>query len=286
MPHRLVSVAILVGWALASVALFRRDILPDLLIGPPPDLRTVARAEGQEPGPTRWSILVADEDDELRAVGQVQTEARWTRDGWCRLASLAWFDAGALLKGTPLAISGRDEPIEVRSAFDVDKSGNLDSFRTLVRVRGTKDDLVVLTGGVRGNDLTIHASAPMIPMLNWVRKLPYQPREMVQNELGPIDRMPGLRVGQRWESRVISPLTGRVERVQVSVERTKVITWDGNPVTTLEVVTRMPPWTARSWVQPDGLVLRQEVPLPLVKLILERLPDRFLGPDVKRIDDP
>lgn len=284
MPHRLVCVAILVGWALASVALFRRDILPDLMIGLPPDLRTVARAEGQEPGPTRWSILVADDVEELRAVGQVQTESRWTRDGWTRLASLAWFDSGALLKGTPLASPG-NEQIEVRSAFDVDKSGNLDAFRASVRLRGIKEDLVVLTGQVRHNDLVIRATGPL-PLMNWVRRFPYQPRELVQNELGPLDRLPGLRVGQRWESRVISPLTGRVERVQVAVERTKIITWDGNPVTTLEVVTRMPPWTTRTWVQPDGMVLRQEVPFPLAKILLERLPDRFLGPDVKRIDDP
>jgi hypothetical protein len=285
MPHRLVSLAILVGWALASVALFRRDILPDLLIGPPPDLRSIARAEGRDPGPTRWSILVADDVDELRAVGQVQTETRWTRDGWCRLASLAWFDSGALLKGTPLASTG-DEQIEVRSAFDVDKSGNLDAFRASVRLRGMSEDFVVLTGQVRHNDLHVRASSVAIPLLNWTRKFPYQPRELVQNELAPIDQMPGLKVGQSWESRVISPLTGRVERVQVSVDRTKVITWDGNPVTTLEVVTKIPPWTARTWVQPDGMVLRQEVPFPLVKLMLERLPDRFLGPDVKRIDDP
>jgi hypothetical protein len=277
-------VAILVGWALASVALFRRDILPDLVVGPPPDLRAVARAKGTEPGPTRWAILVLDDGEELRAVGQVQTETRWTRDGWCRLASLAWFDSGALLQGTPLA-TGSNEQIEVRSAFDVDKSGNLDSFRASVRLRGMKEELVVLSGNVRHNDLSIRASGP-IPLMNWVRKFPYKPREMVLNELGPIDRMPGLRVGQRWECRVVSPLTGRVEKVQVAVERTKVITWDGNPVTTLEVVTKMPPWSVRTWVQPDGMVLRQEVPFPLAKLMLERLPERFLGPDVKRIDDP
>ena len=34
------------------------------------------------------------------------------------------------------------------------------------------------------------------------------------------------------------------------------------------------PLSARTWVRPDGLVLRQEVPFPFVKLVLERQPDR------------
>jgi hypothetical protein len=284
MPNRLVSVAILVGWAYASVGLFTKDILPNLLIGAPPDLRTIARAEGAATGPTRWSILVSDDDGiNYRSIGQVQTESRWTRDGWCRLASLAWFDAGGLLKGTPLA-STQDEQVEVRGVYDVDASGNLDGFRASVRLRGMTQDMVVLAGQVRQNSLTITATGPL-PMLNWTRRFPYQPREMVQNELGPLDRMPGIQVGQRWESRVVSPLTGRVERAQVSVEGTRVITWDGNPVTTLEVVTRMPPWTSRTWIQPDGLVLRQEVPFPFTKVQLERLPDRYIGPDAKRISE-
>ena len=50
--------------------------------------------------------------------------------------------------------------------------------------------------------------------------------------------------------------------------------WDNTVVTTLEVVQHLTPISARTWVRPDGLVLRQEMPFPLVKLILERLPDR------------
>jgi hypothetical protein len=284
MPNRLVSVAILVGWAYASVALFTKDVLPNLLIGAPPDLRTIARAEEAAIGPTRWSILVSDDDGvNYRSIGQVQTESRWTQDGWCRLASLAWFDSGALLQGTPLG-SIQGEKVEVRGVYDIDSSGNLDAFRASVRLRGMTQELVVLAGQVRQNNLTISCTGTL-PMLNWTRRFPYQPREMVQNELGPMDRMPGLQVGQRWESRVVSPLTGRVEKVQVAVERTRVITWDGNPVTTLEVVTRMAPWTARTWVQPDGIVLKQEVPFPFGKLQLERLPDRYIGPDAKRISE-
>jgi hypothetical protein len=101
---------------------------------------------------------------------------------------------------------------------------------------------------------------------------------MVQHEFGPLDRMPGLQVGQRWKSQVVSPLTGKVESVQTSVERKRIISWDGNPVTTLEVVSRFSLLTARTWIRPDGLVLRQEVPFPLARIILERIPKRYIGP--------
>jgi hypothetical protein len=113
-----------------------------------------------------------------------------------------------------------------------------------------------------------------IPILNQTLTFEYEPRSLVQNALGPFDRLPGLQVGQRWETRMISPLTGRVETVRVEVPRRTVIHWDKNQETTLEVVHHMTPLSARTWVRPDGVVLRQEVPFPFVKLVLERLPDR------------
>ena len=39
----------------------------------------------------------------------------------------------------------------------------------------------------------------------------YEPRSVIQDVLGPLDRLPGLHVGQRWESQVINPFTGQVE---------------------------------------------------------------------------
>jgi hypothetical protein len=281
MPHRLVSVAILIFWAIASVALFTRDILPDLLIGSPPDLRTIALA-GETPKPTRWSILVADDPGglQLRAVGQATSNVERQADGCVRMTSFAWFDSGELLKGTPMS-AVQNERLEVRGMYGIDKSGNLDAFRTSVRLTGGGEDLLTLTGAVKKNSLEVMAFGPL-HMLNWSRSFPYQPRGMVQNALGPVDRMPGLQVGQRWKSRMISPITGRVEEVRVEVTAERFITWDSNPVRTLEVVTHMPPLTARTWVRPDGLVLRQEAPFPFVRLYLERQGDQEMSVELRQ----
>jgi len=66
-----------------------------------------------------------------------------------------------------------------------------------------------------------------------------------------------------------------------SIAARRAIQWDNNLVTTLEVVSHLAPISARTWVRRDGLVLRQEVPFPFVKLILERLADRGTAPSVE-----
>lgn len=283
MPHRLVILTIIVGWSWAVITLFRRDVLPDFLLGPPPDLRAVASANEAPDRPSRWVIQVIDDGRELqpRPVGQVNTDTRRLQDGSYHMESLAWFDSAELLAGTPFAAVG-PERIEIRSRFDVDPSGNLDTLRAVVHLAAQAKDLVTITGAVRGNELEVTIQGS-VPLLGGTRRFPYQSRELIQNDLGPIDHMPGLQVGQRWVTRMVSPLTGRVERVEVAVERRRLITWDAGPVSTFEVVTRTPLLSARTWVRPDGLVLRQELPFPLVRLMLERVPDRFIGPDAQRI---
>jgi hypothetical protein len=82
-----------------------------------------------------------------------------------------------------------------------------------------------------------------------------------------------LHLGQRWESRVINPFTHRVDSVRVEVARLTVIHWDGDPVSTFEVVQHLSPLSMRTWVRPDGVILRQEVPFPFVRLILDRRPE-------------
>jgi hypothetical protein len=88
-----------------------------------------------------------------------------------------------------------------------------------------------------------------------------------------MDRLPGLHVGQRWESRVINPFTRQVESVRVEVTRRGLIHWEGNPVRTFEVVHKTSPFSMKTWVRTDGVILRQEIPLPFVRLVLERRPD-------------
>ena len=65
-------------------------------------------------------------------------------------------------------------------------------------------------------------------------------------------------------------ISGQVESVRVNVVRRALINWEGNPVTTFEVVHRTSPFPMKTWVRTDGLILRQEVPFWFVTLVLER----------------
>ena len=111
------------------------------------------------------------------------------------------------------------------------------------------------------------------PILNQNMTFDYEPRSVVHDVLGPLDKLPGLHVGQRWESRMVNPFSGQVEAVRVEVARRGLIHWEGNPVTCFEVVHRTSPFSMKTWVRTDGVILRQEIPFPFVRLVLERRPE-------------
>ena len=283
MPSRLVCVAILLYWLTASVGLVSRDLLPELSLGSPPDLRTIASAGGEDP-PARWSIQAADNPNlpgSGRTIGQAVTESRRGRDGSVEMSSKVSFDSGRLLgslmKGVAAA-SRVDEQIEFLSTYHVDPSGNLLSFHAEVRMANAAGGECRIDGRLKNHVMEVVSRGPL-PIFNRTVTFEYRPRGVIQSQFGPLDRLPGLHVGQRWDEQVASPLSGQVETVRAEVTRRVVIHWDKSPVATLEVVHRSKAVTARTWVRPDGLVLRQEVVLPVLRLVLERQPDRVNAPD-------
>jgi hypothetical protein len=268
-------VAILLYWVVAASNLIRRDLLPELRFARPPDLLSIAHA-ARLGGPSRWSVLVLDDPahpDIRRSVGQAVTESIRQGDGGVLLTSRVQFDSGGLLRGTAFASRAHIE-LEISSTCRIDHSGNLKSFSAAVRSEADPQEVLRVEGhlNAKGDALEVAAHGPL-PIMNQSRTIPYQQRSLVQNAMEPFDYLPGLQVGQRWESRSVNPLNGRIEPVKVEVARKTVIHWDNHPVSTLEVVQHMTPLAARTWVRSDGLVLRQEVPFPLVKLVLERQPE-------------
>lgn len=274
MPPRLVCVAILLFWVVAASNLIRRDVLPELGFVRPPDLRTIATVEA-DAGPSHWSVEVIDNPlspESRRTIGHAETSSIRDSNGWLVTSSRVTFGAGGLLKGTPFA-QNADEQLAVLSRYHIDPSGNLRTFDVLVKSASDPEELLQVEGRLKDRTFEI-VSRGRLPILNQTRSFPYAPRGLVQNSLSPFDRLPNLQVGQRWETRMVSPLTGRVETARVEVTRRCMIHWENGPVSTFEVVHHVAPLSAKTWVRPDGLVLRQEVPFPFVKLVLERIPDR------------
>jgi len=273
MPSRFISLAILIYWSIAAFCLLTWDVIPELSLGYAPDLRASA-STGESTRPVRWSILIIDDPrfpEVRRTVGEAITAAARRPDGWVELTSHVQIDAGGLLKGTPF-VNRTTVRLEVESLYRVDPSGNLRSFELQVKSRESPDPLIKVKGQLKGAKMEIVSRGPM-PLFNQTWTFDYEPRSVVQDMFGPIDRLPGLHVGQRWDSRVINPFSGQVDRVRVEVARRGLIHWEGNPVATFEVVQQMAPLTMRTWVRTDGVILRHEVPFPFVRLVLERRPD-------------
>jgi hypothetical protein len=280
MPSRYVSLAILIYWSIAAFCLLTWDVIPELTVGYPPDLRAIALA-GDSFKPVRWSVQVTDDPrspDVRRTVGEAVTHSSRRPDGWFELSSRVDLDAGGLLKGTPFSTRASMK-LRVDSVYRVDRSGNLSSFDLSVKARDSSETLLKVRGQLRGPNMEIVSKGP-VPILNQTLSFPYEPRGVVHDMLGPLDRLPGLHVGQRWESRVINPFTGQVDNVRAEVARRSPINWDGDAVNTFEVIQHMGPLKMRTWVAADGVILRQEVPFPFVRLVLERRQEGEVFPTV------
>ena len=271
MPSRLMSLLILVYWSIAAFCLLKWDVLPELSMGYPPDLRGIAFAS-ESNRPVRWSVQVMEGGpgtENRRTVGEAVTVSTRQPNGWYEMTSRVDFDAGNLLRGTVLAMR-ESLRVEVKSVYHVDPSGNLRNFDLQVGSEDFGDELVHLTGQLRDGRMEIVSRGP-IPMLNTTLSAKYEPRSVFSDFLGPLDRLPGLHVGQRWEMQVVNPFSSQVEPVRAEVIGRKMIQWAGNPEWTFEVEHKMPSGLrARTWVRTDGVILRQEVPFPFVRLILER----------------
>jgi hypothetical protein len=107
--------------------------------------------------------------------------------------------------------------------------------------------------------------------------------------------MQGLSVGQKWTTPVVNPLStsNSVRLVESLVESKETITWQDRPVETFLVVYRYDSGSGaaarepvgKAWVQNDGLVIRQELPIGTARVRFERTSDeraKELGPALER----
>lgn len=273
MPPRLVSVAILIYWSIAAFWLLTWEVLPELSLGYPPDMRSITAA-GDDSKPVKWTIDVIDDPkhpDVRRSVGQAVTSSTRTPDRGVDLASHVVFDAGELLKRMPFT-DNPDVRLTIASHYQVDPKGSLQGFDMRISTADASDGLFTVKGVLKGSMMEVTATG-VASFLNRKLSFPYKPRGVVYDALRPFDRLPGLYVGQRWDTRMINPFSGAVDVVRVEVKRRAFIDWNGEAVSAFEVDQHAATVTAKAWVRLDGLILRQEVPLPFFNMVLERLPD-------------
>lgn len=279
MPSRWMSFAILGLWVLATASLVRREVLPRWVVGAPPSLKSLAKG-AELPAPSHWSIFVVDAKGGEASVGQLDTEA--ARDGeGVVLTSRVTLDTEMILQGTPFRNSAGVN-LTINSETRLDPAGELSSLHVTVRESESGQTWLTLTGLRVGDHIELVADGAE-GAIHLRESFPYTSSGQLQQSFGPVENLRGLVVGQSWESRVVNPLLpGSTAKARVEVRGRQVIRWQGKLVEALEIVSEMKPLQARTWVRPgDGLILRQEIPIPFVKMVMERRgapPDPFATP--------
>ncbi len=254
MPNRWITAGIILFWATMSTLLARRELVPYWFASPGANLSAVANRLNLEP--VFWKVLYQHQQ-----IGRVRTQ--WRRLDEQRLQ----FQSDLQLRHLPwlavFQLLGVSEKLSCSSEFDLGPTGTVERLsmrlavgKFRVDVRGTRTgdvlDVVFRSGGFQ------------------YREQLYCPQDgMVGSSLTPFDRLPNLRLGQRWSYRVVNPLRRTSERVECVVVKEQVITWRGQPVPTTVIEQSYGHFRAKCWVAADGRVLRQELPLGMEPIVLE-----------------
>lgn len=301
MTNRWFNAGILVFWLVAMSWLLTQKVLPPMLAGEPPDYDSalpVGEAAEAPPAPVCWRL-----NWDGRVIGTAASQAVATDDG-AELRSVIRFSRlpmrnllGQLLGAmAPLVSSsfGDDDftpNIDVATRMRFDDNRRLEEFQTVldlpemmhfIDLDGKVDDsgklLLVATARI-GTPLP--GQPPQFVRHRYEVDLPRD--ALVGDSLSPRAELRNLRVGQQWTIPTYRPFppNSPVQILLAKVEKSTFIEWNGEVVEVFVVVyqdeagsgigsTRAP--IGKTWVQPDGTVLRQEVMLSSLRLSFDRLP--------------
>jgi hypothetical protein len=279
--------AVVVFWLAMMLWLIAEKVLPPLLVGEPPSYKNIVDDLGDEQQlrPVEWVLRWNG-----RSVGRSRSEWQRRDDEATRLVSTVQFDELPLVDLAPrwlsaalrdLGATDKGFRAEIRSACEFDPLGEIMGFDTTVEL-GLDPQAVVISGKVVDRDLKL---VVQVGELRYQTERYLPPDSLIADTFSPYTQLPNLREGQQWTQPVYSPFRppyNPLVVLQATVERTETIRWNGERVKTRLVVYRADEGVAvggtanqqgRVWVDMDGTVLRQEVPVMDSRLTFERLPD-------------
>lgn len=257
MPSRWAQLVIVLFWLTMTGWLLKRDVLPRLGFGELNYRGLLTDRAVEEP--THWVI----ELDEER-VGAVLTIVRPVGDGSYLLISRSNISG----KVVPWSQAFADSQLSVDSDFNISPLGKLEKFKMEVAVDGTELKFHV-DGIVDGNFLRVHTTAP--GGFDKEIQIPIDPELVMVDLFSPLDRIPDLRVGKTWTTRMIDPvktlsssLLGGGEPSITVVRHTVVgnreLEWGGQPWVCYLIESQHDNVASKTWVRVrDSKTLRQEV---------------------------
>jgi hypothetical protein len=279
--------AVVVFWLAMMGWLIVEKVLPPLLVGEPPSYQNIVDElrDDQPLRPVEWVLYWNG-----RPVGQSRSEWQRRDDESTRLISTVKFVELPLVDLAPrwlstvlrdLGATHEGFRAEIRSLCEVDPLGEIMGFDTSVEL-GLDPRAVVISGEVVDRNLKL---VVQVGELRYRTERYLPPDSLIADTFSPYTQLPNLREGQKWTQPVYSPFRppyNPLVVLQATVERIETIDWNGERVKTHLVVYRADEGVGvggaanqqgRVWVDMDGTVLRQELPVMDSRLTFERLPD-------------
>jgi hypothetical protein len=279
------NVSVVMLWLVSMGWLVTQKVLPPLLVGEPPNYRTILAARRSESA-VGWKLL-----SNGRPLGCAVSTIRVLPSQCTEIRSQVQFDLEKVflqeLAESWLRVFGQfiERPLNglhmtAESIVTIDSLARLLSFDSSVR-QGPRDRVVRIQGMVEGGQINVSVRAGDL-QYNTDMALPAN--ALVADTFSPQTQLPGLRAGQTWTVPSYNPLSPRdsVEILQATVEGSEPIVWNKRAENTWVVVYRddagsglnsdRPP-RGRLWVRRDGTVLRQQITILGFSMVFVRLPD-------------
>lgn len=300
MTSRWFNAGVLVFWLVAMSWLLTQKVLPPLLTGDPPDYDAalpVGKLEAEPSPVVCWHI-----EWDGRVIGTAASRAVPTQDG-AELRSVVRFSRlpvrnmlgqlmGVMAKLLDSTLGGDEftPNLAVATRMQFNAQRRLTGFETIVELPELPQFLQIKGDVTSSGKLKLLATARYPTGMagsppaevNYRHELELPPDALVGDSLSPRAQLKNLHVGQQWTIPNYRPFppNSPVQILLARVEKSEFIEHGGELVEVFVVVyhdeagsglgsTRAP--IGRTWVEPGGDVLRQEVMLSNLRLRFERL---------------
>jgi hypothetical protein len=287
MPGNLATAVILALWVGTMGWLLIREIGP--FDDAPPAFHEILAATPADQS-VNWRMRKYQLDAQGEVVrswelGMVQSTVRHDRrTGQYTLEHTADLDAAELLQLLMKAAARFPLPEGVRLQLDsrseVSVLGDLQRMRLKLRLNGVDWSMLITGAPDRYGALPLTIDFVMGgASYRWEHKLAHDGKGMLLNSLCPLDRMPGLKAGQRWRAPLINPLgTGSSDVLVQVMEEPLKLNWDDKDISCLVVESKRSGMTIQIWVaqggELDGMVLKQRVHWDKTQVEIERQPEK------------
>jgi hypothetical protein len=300
MFNRWFNSGVVIFWLVAMSWLLIQKVIPPLLPGEPPDYNAplAATLANKPPPPVCWRI-----NWEGKIIGTAVSQTVSTPQG-AELRSAVHFkklpvrnlliQSMGLMGPVVKATMGNEDfspDLNATTRIRYSHEKHLEGFQTVLDLPDMPQVLDLAGHTNAAGKLVVDARArfgtnenrPVTP-IGQPYELDLPADALVGDSLSPRSELKNLRVGQQWTIPVYRPFPpgSPVQILLARVESSAYLEWNGELVETFVVVYRDDAGSGlksagapigRTWVEPNGNVLRQEVKFSSLKIIFERLPD-------------